>query len=98
MPRLQVQFWSRVSITGSARIDRHSFGVGPSPSESQPKSDSKTADKTDVKSEDGTKTKTKTKAKGESEAVTKTESRLAASHRSTVAEIADQGSVFSDPP
>ena len=73
MPRLQVQFWSRVSITALLGLIVTLSASGQDPSESQPKSDSKTADKTDVKSEDGTKTKTKTKAKGESEAVTKTD-------------------------
>jgi len=69
MPRLQVQFWSCVSITALLGLIVTISASGQDPAEPQPKSDSKTADKTDMKSED----RTKTKAKGESEAVTKTD-------------------------
>jgi peptide-methionine (R)-S-oxide reductase len=77
MPRLQVQFWSCVSITALLGLIVTISASGQDPAEPQPKSDSKTADKTDMKSkaesEDGTKTDAKTKAKGKSEAVTKTD-------------------------
>jgi peptide-methionine (R)-S-oxide reductase len=71
MPRLQVQFWSCVSIAALLGSIVAISASGQDPSESQPKSDAKTADKTDMKSEDGA--KAKTKAKEKSEAVTKTD-------------------------
>jgi peptide-methionine (R)-S-oxide reductase len=73
MPRLQVQFWSCVSITALLGLIVTISASGQNPAEPQPKSDSTTADKTDMKSEAGTKTDTRTKAKGKSEAVTKTD-------------------------
>jgi peptide-methionine (R)-S-oxide reductase len=69
MPRLQVQFGWSVSIAALFGLIVTISALGQDPSESQPKSDAKTADKTDMKSEDGTRTKTK----GKSEAVTKTD-------------------------
>ena len=78
MRRLQVQFWSCVSITALLGLIVTLFGVGPRPSVNpQPKSDSKTADKTDTKSktDSGFRSKTdeKTKAKAEPEFIVKTD-------------------------
>jgi peptide-methionine (R)-S-oxide reductase len=78
MPRLHVQFWSCVSITALLGLIFSLSASGQDPAEPQPKSDSKTADKTDTKSTNADTdsragTNGNTKAKSEPEFIFKTD-------------------------